>query len=172
MERASSTPLIVLGLYLFATLFKRSKAHGQIRLPLRNLSPKTTFVIGIIHGIGAETATQVMLLAGLGSVQAHAPELLAVAIGTLMAFIGGLMIANTAIALACSGMVNLTNRPGLRPAYVACGAIAAGFSVFTGIKYLLWRVVAKGQMKIMMGKECGEADYQSVISMSKRGAGR
>jgi len=137
MERAIGVTLIVLGLYLFATLFKMSNAHGQIRPPLRNLSPKTTFVIGIIHGIGAETATQVMLLAGLGSVQAHAPEVLAVAIGTLMAFIGGLMIANTAIALACSGMVNLTNRPGLRPAYVACGAVAAGFSVFTGIKYLL-----------------------------------
>lgn len=94
-------------------------------LPAEDYGSPITFVIGMMHGVGAETPTQVVLLltaAGIGSKVAGA--------AVLLAFIAGLLVTNTIIAAVASlGYL----RAGRNfPLYAALGVIAAVFSIVLG----------------------------------------
>lgn len=90
----------------------------------------TSFGVGMLHGIGAETPTQMLLFvtaAGAGGVWAGST--------ILLAFVVGLMISNTAIALLFRRGVVSANRS--YAAFVGISVLVAAFSLYLGTVYLL-----------------------------------
>lgn len=91
---------------------------------------RTAYTIGLIHGIGAETGTQVLII---GAAVGADSTLMAVA--TLFAFVFGLLISNSMVTLmSTAGFVSARRRQLI---YVAAGLIAAVFSLVIGVLFLL-----------------------------------
>ena len=90
---------------------------------------KTAYAVGLIHGIGAETGTQVLVIAtavGAGS--------RAMGVAALGAFVGGLLISNSVVTIvSTAGFVSTQRRQGI---YVVAGLIAAVFSLFVGVFFV------------------------------------
>jgi high-affinity nickel-transport protein len=99
-------------------------AHGTDQYGVR-----TAYSVGLIHGIGAETGTQVLVIAtavGAGT------KLMGIAV--LMVFVTGLLISNSFITFAtAAGFVSSRRRQGI---YVFAGLLAAVFSLVVGIVFL------------------------------------
>jgi high-affinity nickel-transport protein len=92
--------------------------------------PRTAFAVGLIHGIGAETGTQVLLIAAVGGAASQGMGL-----WMLLAFVVGLLISNTALAfLTSTGFVTSSRAKTL---YVAVGCAAAVFSLLVGSYFVL-----------------------------------
>jgi hypothetical protein len=90
---------------------------------------RTAYGIGLIHGIGAETGTQVLVI---GTAVGAASKGMGVL--TLFAFILGLLISNSAVTLMMStGFVSARRR---QVVYVVVGAFAAVFSLVLGLLFL------------------------------------
>src|SRR5439155_1572709 len=71
--------------------------------------PKTAFGVGMIHGVGAETGSQALLLAGIAGVTG------VTGIVILLAFVVGLLASNTLVAVvSASGFIGAQR---LRPVY-------------------------------------------------------
>ncbi|ACZ39251.1 hypothetical protein [Sphaerobacter thermophilus] len=89
---------------------------------------KTALGIGMIHGIGAETGSQALLLAATaGATTKVAGSVL------LVAFVVGLVISNSIIAaLTTFGFVSSSTR---RTVFVVIGLIAGVFSLFLGFLF-------------------------------------
>jgi len=84
----------------------------------------------MIHGIGAETGTQVLLIAAIGGATGAG-----LGIPMMIAFIIGLLVSNSAIVLLTSaGFVASQLR---EKVYVVIGAVAGSFSVVVGLIFLL-----------------------------------
>jgi high-affinity nickel-transport protein len=99
-------------------------AHGTDQYGVR-----TAYSVGLIHGIGAETGTQVLVIAtavGAGSTL--------MGIGALMAFVVGLLISNSFVTFATAiGFVSSRRRQWI---YVFAGVLAAVFSLIVGLVFL------------------------------------
>jgi hypothetical protein len=97
--------------------------------PLPAYGSSATFGIGMLHGIGAETPTQVLLFATAAGVGTTL-----YGIGVLAAFVGGMLVSNAIVAVAFLA----GTRIGLRlPLVYGTFAVAiAVFSVAVGISYL------------------------------------
>jgi high-affinity nickel-transport protein len=89
----------------------------------------TSFGVGMIHGIGAETGTQVLLIAAVGGASAAG-----LGIPMLFAFVVGLLISNFAIVVLSS--VSFVSSQAREQIYVAIGAVAGLFSLFVGTIFL------------------------------------
>ncbi len=91
--------------------------------------PKTAYTVGLIHGIGAETGTQVLIIAtavGAGT------KLMGV--GALLFFVAGLLISNSFVTVAtAAGFVSARRR---QLVYVLAGLLAAVFSLAIGLIFL------------------------------------
>jgi high-affinity nickel permease len=110
----------------------RTRLLGRPPTPFRldQYGPRTAYGIGMIHGIGAETGSQVLIIAAVGG--AASQDL---GIGLMLAFILGLVLSNTAIALlAATGYI--TSARG-RPFYVAIAAATGLFSLIVGAYFTL-----------------------------------
>ena len=115
-----------------ATTVRHSHRHVHIgSLPADPDGPRrrTAFGIGMLHGIGAETPTQVVLfVTATGAAGAVAGELL------LLVFALGLLASNTAIAVgATAGFLQAGRRFGI---YAAVAATTALFSIALGLLYV------------------------------------
>ncbi len=153
MERIVGVTLLVLGFWIFYSIWRYGRsfrlqsrwmlvfslvARGWHRLKgsfnghpiehshdLTQYGPKTAFTIGMIHGIGAETGSQALLLAGAaGATSAR--------IGSLMlcAFVVGLVISNSLIAaFSTFGFVSSSAK---RNVYLVIGVFAGLFSLVVG----------------------------------------
>ena len=90
---------------------------------------KTAYAVGLIHGVGAETGTQVLVIAtavGAGS--------RAMGVAALSAFVAGLLISNSIVTvISTAGFVSTQRRQGI---YVAAGLVAAIFSLLVGIFFV------------------------------------
>ena len=90
---------------------------------------RTAYGVGLIHGIGAETGTQVLVIAtavGAGT------EVMGIAV--LMMFVVGLLISNSFITFAtAAGFVSSRRRQWI---YVFAGLLAAVFSLVVGLVFL------------------------------------
>jgi len=90
---------------------------------------RTAYGVGLIHGIGAETGTQVLVIAtavGAGTK--------AMGIAALMAFVVGLLISNSFVTFATTaGFVSSRRR---QEVYVLAGLLAAVFSLAVGLVFL------------------------------------
>jgi hypothetical protein len=98
--------------------------------PFEDYAPLTAFGIGMIHGVGAETPTQVLIFltaAGVGNNKGAGLLLLA-------CFIIGLLAANSVVGLA--GTAGLVGVRGDRRVYVAVSLLTALFSGAIGIVFV------------------------------------
>ena len=99
-------------------------AHGADQYGVR-----TAYSVGLIHGIGAETGTQVLVIAtavGAGT------KVMGVAV--LMMFVVGLLISNSFVTFAtAAGFVSSRRRQWI---YVFAGLLAAVFSLVVGLVFL------------------------------------
>jgi len=90
----------------------------------------STFVVGVIHGLGAETPTQLMLFLMAANLGGTAAGLL----GLLM-FIGGLLVMNTLMCASAAGLFSSTvAHPG---ALRALTLLTSVYSIVVGTVFLL-----------------------------------
>jgi high-affinity nickel-transport protein len=84
----------------------------------------------MIHGIGAETGTQVLLIAAIGGASSQG-----LGIPMMLAFVAGLLISNSIVVLiTATGFIASRLRERL---YVVIGVVAGTFSLVIGAIFLL-----------------------------------
>jgi len=112
--------------YVRAKLFGRPYEHVH---EAQQYGVRTAFGVGLIHGVGAETGTQVLVIAtavGAGSK--------VMGVTALMAFVVGLLLSNSVVTIvSTAGFVSSQRRQGI---YVAAGIVAAIFSLFVGLFFV------------------------------------
>ncbi|WP_047150406.1 hypothetical protein [Aneurinibacillus tyrosinisolvens] len=152
METLVGLSLLVLGAVMLASMLRRPKEYvyeSRWALVFRLISrwynrvvhKKTeemritgigiagAFIIGIVHGIGAETPTQVMMLShssGSGNV--------ALAVIQLLLFVSGLLCATFLVTL-CANWGFMRARMS-RSFYIVLGSITALYSILLGFSIL------------------------------------
>lgn len=111
----------------------RARLHGHDHVAVVESSsygPRTAFGVGMIHGIGAETGTQVLIIAAVGGAASEG-----LGVPMMIAFILGLLISNSAIVvLTATGFV--ASRAGKR-LYLIVGSVAGALSLIVGILFLV-----------------------------------
>lgn len=141
MGKAVGITLIFMAILI---LIGRNKGNGAYwsrgiavfqRLGRRNGKPFTftrrnVFTVGVIHGIGAETPTQLLLFTTVAGVAATYHGMLAVA-----AFSIGLLISHSLIAIASIWFHDLAQK--IRPLFPVTMYAACLFSFVLGVSYLL-----------------------------------
>jgi high-affinity nickel-transport protein len=161
MGRVVGVTLLVLGLWVFFSLYQYARHGTEFRLRSRwmlvfdggryawrrlqarlhghehvdpiemsSYGPKTAFGVGMIHGIGAETGSQVLIIAAVGGAAGQG-----LGVPMMIAFILGLLASNSIVVLvSATGFVASQLRTRL---YIAIGVLAGAFSVFVGLLFLL-----------------------------------
>ena len=117
--------------YGWRRVLARLHGHEHVEpLEMSSYGPKTAFGVGMIHGIGAETGTQVLLIAAVGGAASAG-----LGIPMLFAFVLGLLLSNFAIVVLTSvGFVASQTRERI---YVVVGLVAGLFSLILGTIYVL-----------------------------------
>ncbi len=159
-ERLVGATLLVLGIYVLGTFFRPSAhSHGpktRITLLINGLlwiywrlslvfggtrveapqvfkngyGTSSTFIVGVIHGLGAETPTQILLFLMAANLGGTAVGLLG-----LLAFIIGLIVMNTLMCASAAGLFSATlQRPG---ATRALSLLTSAYSIVVGAIFLL-----------------------------------
>ncbi|HEV8534109.1 MAG TPA: hypothetical protein VGR87_00080 [Candidatus Limnocylindria bacterium] len=109
----------------------QARIHGHEHTPsvhATQYGPKTAFGVGMIHGVGAETGSQALLLAGIAGVTG------VTGIVILVAFVLGLLASNTLVAVvSASGFIGAQR---LRALYVAVGFVAGLGSLLVGLLFI------------------------------------
>ena len=109
----------------------QSRIHGHEHVPSAHSTqygPMTAFVVGMIHGVGAETGSQALLLAGVAGVTG------ATGIVILLAFVAGLLVSNTLVAVvSASGFIGAQR---MQTVYVVVGALAGTASLVIGVLFI------------------------------------
>jgi hypothetical protein len=116
--------------YGWRRLQARLHGHEHVEpLEMSSYGTRTAFGVGMIHGIGAETGSQVLLIAAVGGAASAG-----LGIPMLFAFVLGLLISNLGIVLLSSvGFVASQTRERI---YVVVGLIAGLFSLGLGLVYV------------------------------------
>lgn len=160
MGRVVGATLVLLGIYVFVSLYQYLRHGGEFRLRSRwmlvfdgarygwrrlqaaihghehvdpveasSYGPRTAFVVGMIHGIGAETASQALLIAAVGGASSAG-----LGVPMLFALIIGLVISNSVIVvLTATGFLASQLRTRI---YVTVGLLAGAFSLVIGGLFL------------------------------------
>ena len=111
----------------------QARLHGHEHvepLEMSSYGARTSFGVGMIHGIGAETGSQVLLIAAVGGAASAG-----LGVPMLLAFVVGLLISNFAIVLVSS--VGFVSSQARERVYVAFGAVAGVFSLIVGSVFML-----------------------------------
>jgi high-affinity nickel permease len=131
--RLRSRWMLVFDSARFAWRRFQARLHGHEHvdpIEMSSYGPRTAFGVGMIHGVGAETGTQVLLIAAIGGASGQG-----LGIPMLVAFIGGLLVSNSVIVLVtATGFIASRLRERL---YVGIGAVAGAFSLVIGAIFLL-----------------------------------
>jgi high-affinity nickel-transport protein len=145
MERVIGVTLVLLGAYVFASLFNGGTPMGRGRALLsiidhlrgrpvkadtaRGYGPKSSLSLGVLHGVGAETPTQLSVLlitSNLGGIQNG--------ILGLSVFAVGMFISNMVLTTAATGVFSISKA---RPAvFRSLAAFTAAYSLWIGIKMM------------------------------------
>ncbi|HUP83931.1 MAG TPA: hypothetical protein VM284_07070 [Candidatus Limnocylindria bacterium] len=160
MGRIVGVTLVLLGLFVFVSLYNYARHGSEFRLRSRwmlvfdgvrygwrrfqawlhghthaeplemsSYGPRTAFAVGMIHGIGAETGTQILFIGAIGGADA-----VGLGIPMMLAFIVGLLITNTLMVIISSS--GFLASQGRRQIYVVIGIIAGVFSLVVGFAFL------------------------------------
>ena len=110
----------------------QSRLHGHEHadpIEMTAYGPRTAFGVGMIHGIGAETGTQVLLIAAVGGAASQG-----LGLPMLFAFVVGLLISNSVIVfVTATGFIASRVRERL---YIVVGVVAGTFSLVVGAVFL------------------------------------
>jgi high-affinity nickel permease len=117
--------------YGWRRLQARLHGHEHVEpLEMSSYGTRTAFGVGMIHGIGAETGSQVLIIAAVGGAASAG-----LGVPMLLAFVLGLLISNFGIVVLSSvGFVASQTRERI---YVVVGLIAGLFSLGLGLIYVL-----------------------------------
>ena len=130
--RLRSRWMLVFDSIRYAWRWFRARLHGHEHVdPVESSTygPRTAFGVGMIHGVGAETGTQVLLIAAIGGASSQG-----LGIPMMLAFIVGLLITNTLIVVVTATTFVASQ---LRQRiYVAVGVVAGAFSLVIGFLFL------------------------------------
>jgi len=111
----------------------QARLHGHEHvdpIEMSSYGVRTAFGVGMIHGIGAETGTQVLLIAAIGGAGGAG-----LGVPMLIAFIIGLLISNSVVVvITATGFVASRVRERL---YLGIGVVAGTFSLVIGLVFLL-----------------------------------
>ena len=110
----------------------QARLHGHEHvepLEMSSYGARTSFGVGMIHGVGAETGSQVLLIAAVGGAASAG-----LGVPMLFAFVLGLLISNLGIVILSS--VSFVSSQRREQLYVAIGAVAGLFSLFVGTIFL------------------------------------
>jgi hypothetical protein len=100
--------------------------------PLPAVGTKAAFGIGMLHGVGAETPTQLLLFVTAAGVGSNV-----VGLGVVLVFVAGLFAMNTAVAIASAfGFAGGRRLPSL---YTSVALATGIFSLLIGSAYALGR---------------------------------
>lgn len=109
----------------------QARIHGHEHRPsvhATQYGARTALGVGVIHGIGAETGSQALLLAGIAGVSGVA------GVAILTAFVIGLLASNTLVAvLTATGFIGAGR---MRVLYVAVGLVAGVASLVVGAFFI------------------------------------
>jgi high-affinity nickel-transport protein len=111
----------------------QARLHGHEHvepLEMSSYGVRTAFGVGMIHGIGAETGTQVLLIAAVGGASSAG-----LGIPMLVAFVIGLLLSNFGIVILSS--VSFVSSQTRERLYVTIGGVAGVFSLVVGMVFLL-----------------------------------
>jgi high-affinity nickel-transport protein len=110
----------------------QARLHGHEHadpIEMSSYGPRTALAVGMIHGVGAETGTQVLLIAAVGGASSQG-----LGLPMMLAFIVGLLLANSAIVLiTATGFVASRARERI---YIVIGVVAGAFSLVIGLFFL------------------------------------
>lgn len=115
---------------------------------LTQYGPGTAFGIGVLHGIGAETGSQALLLAGAvgATTQASGTAL-------LLFFALGLLMSNSLVAaFSAFGFVSASTR---RKVYFVFGVFAAVFSLIVGFLFVTGQESALPDFENLLNRHFG-----------------
>ena len=161
MERVVGVTLLFLAAYLFYSVYRFFRGGDEFRMrsrwmlvfagirnafeavrsrvlgkPHRHVHQaqrygiRTATGIGMIHGIGAETGTQVLVITTAVGAESQTAGVVA-----LVGFLVGLLISNSVVTVISTvGFVSSRQRQWI---YVAAGLLAAVFSLFVGLYFVL-----------------------------------
>ena len=111
----------------------QARLHGHEHVDPMEMSSygiRTAFGVGMIHGIGAETGTQVLLIAAIGGASSQG-----LGVPMMLAFIVGLLVSNSIVVfVTATGFIASRLRERV---YVVIGVIAGTFSLVIGAIFLL-----------------------------------
>ena len=159
LERVVGVTLVVLGVWVFWSLLRNPREFrlrarwlllfAGVRFLYRWLLARITGrrpvgggqegasygvlgagVVGVIHGLGAETGSQALLLASVAGVTTFGAGSL-----LLSAFVLGLLLSNTALVVASA--LGFFGAGARRTAYIALGVVVGVFSLVLGTLFLL-----------------------------------
>jgi high-affinity nickel permease len=159
-ERLVGLTLVVLGIYILGTLVFRPDdtlpksrymllhaGYHRARLalkrrdlgtpveqyaPPRNFDARSVFVIGVIHGLGAETPSQLMIFLLAANLGGAALGMLGLGM-----FLAGLLTMNAIMTASAAGLFGVSRR---RPQFLrVVSAIIAIYSLAMGIVFLAGR---------------------------------
>jgi hypothetical protein len=118
------------GRYAWRRFAARLHGHEHVEpIEMTSYGPRTAFGVGMIHGIGAETGTQVLIIAAVGGAAGQG-----LGVPMMAAFIAGLLISNTIIVvISATGFVASQVRDRL---YLVIGVAAGVFSIVVGAMFL------------------------------------
>ena len=106
----------------------RGRVHEHVH-EAQQYGARTAYGVGLIHGVGAETGTQVLVIATAVGASSRGTG-----VAALAAFVAGLLVSNTIVTvLSTAGFVSSRKRQGI---YVAAGLVAAVFSLVVGVLFL------------------------------------
>jgi hypothetical protein len=110
----------------------QARLHGHEHVEpveMSSYGPRTAFGVGMIHGIGAETGSQALIIAAVGGAAS-----VGLGVPMILAFIAGLLISNTAIVIVtATGFVASQLRQRM---YLLVGILAGTFSLVVGTLFL------------------------------------
>jgi ABC-type nickel/cobalt efflux system permease component RcnA len=122
---------------------------------LMQYGPWTAFLIGTIHGIGAETGSQVLLIAAVGGAGDPGQGLL-----LMGSFIFGLILSNSLlVAVTATGFLGAQV---YRSLYIAVGSVAGIFSLVVGLYFLTGMAGALPDLPGLIGFPAGVSSPSSL----------
>ena len=114
----------------WAALQARIHGHQHREVPhATQYGPRTAYAVGIIHGVGAETGSQALLLAGVAGATGTGAGIV-----ILLAFTVGLLLSNTLVAfVTATGFISAQR---MRQIYVVLGAVVGVASLYIGLLFI------------------------------------
>jgi high-affinity nickel-transport protein len=130
--RLRSRWMLVFDSFRYAWRWLGARIHGHEHVePLEASAygPRTAFGVGMIHGIGAETGSQVLIIAAIGGAAS-----VGLGVPMILAFIAGLLVSNSiVVVITATGFVASQLRQRL---YLVIGTVAGVFSLVVGGLFL------------------------------------